>query len=68
MKTKSILTTAFIGLAFLSQSCKKDYECHCEKRAGGADHIMLKAKKADAESECKKLAENTTVYSSCVIE
>jgi len=68
MKTKLILSTALIALAFLSQSCKKDYECHCEKKAGGEEHIDIKSKKSDADGECKKLAEGSTVYSSCKVE
>jgi len=68
MKTKLILSTAVFALAFLLQSCKKDYECHCEKKAGGDDHIDIKAKKSDAEGECKKLAEGNAAYSSCKVE
>lgn len=68
MKTKLILSTTFIALALFSQSCKKDYECHCEKKSGGADHIVIKAKKADAEADCKSRGETNANYSSCVIE
>lgn len=68
MKTKLITAAVLLSFAFVGQSCKKDYECHCDKKAGGADHIDINAKKADAESACTKLAEGTTVYSKCELE
>jgi len=67
---KLLLTVAL--LAFMAPaftSCKKTYECHCDKTAGGDEHFDIKTKKkADAESECKKKAEGSSVYSKCKLE
>ncbi len=68
MKTKFFLSSAVLVLALLNQSCKKDYECHCEKKAGGETHIDVKAKKSDADAECNKLAEGSSEYSKCEVE
>jgi hypothetical protein len=66
---KNIITISLMGFLALSlASCKKTYECHCDKTAGGDEHFDIKGKQADAESECKKKAEGSTVYSSCKLE
>jgi hypothetical protein len=66
---KNAIQIALIGLlAFTISSCEKTYECHCVKKAGGETHEDVKAKKADADAECKKLAEGSTVYSECHLE
>lgn len=66
---KTIKTLALMALVVaMNTACKKTYECHCDKIAGGDEHFDIKAKKEDAESECKKKAEGSTVYSKCMIE
>lgn len=68
MKTK-LIAISLIGFLTLSlASCKKTYECHCDKKAGGEEHIEIKAKKSDADHECHELAEGSTVYSDCHVE
>jgi hypothetical protein len=66
---KNLINLSVIGLLlFTVSSCKKTYECHCEKKAGGADHIDIKNTKSKAESECKAKAEGSAVYSTCKLE
>jgi hypothetical protein len=67
---KTIKIAALMALVVsLNTSCKKTYECHCDKTAGGDEHFDIKAKnKGDAESECKQKATNSTVYSKCELE
>lgn len=55
-------------LALSNASCKKTYECHCDKKAGGAEHFEIKNTKSKAETECKDKAAGTTVYSECKLE
>lgn len=67
MKTFFKTTTlTFMTIALLT-SCEKTYECHCEKKTGGDEHIEVKAKKKDADSKCHELSENNTAYSECHI-
>lgn len=50
-------------------SCKKTYECHCDKVGGGDEHFDIKAKKDDAESQCKaKFESNKTLYKDCHLD
>lgn len=66
-KTSKIV--ALLGLVvFLNTSCKKTYECHCDKAAGGDEHFEIKGKEADAKTECENKAKGSTVYTKCVIE
>lgn len=66
---KNVIQLSLIGfLAFSLASCKKTYECHCDKKAGGEEHVEVKAKKSDAEHECHELAEGSAVYSDCHLE
>lgn len=68
-RTKTILGVALVAFCLMSQSCEKDYECHCEKKAGGEEHVDIKAKKKDAEAACDKIAADaSTIYSSCEVE
>lgn len=66
---KTVKTIALLALVVsMSTACKKTYECHCDKKAGGDEHFDIKGKKEDAESECKKKAEGSAVYSKCKLE
>lgn len=66
MKTNIKLTTLALGLFFTIVSCKKSYECSCHTASGSHEHIDIKAKKADAESDCKAKAVGT--YTACELE
>lgn len=68
MKKNVIKLSLITFLALSFASFKKTYECHCEKIAGGEEHVEVKAKKADADHECHELAEGSTVYSECHLE
>lgn len=68
MKKNILPISLFCGLALLAVSCKKTYECHCEKKSGGETHVEVKAKKSDAEHECHELAEDNSEYSDCHLE
>lgn len=68
---KNLLKIAGIVAAVVLSfsSCKKTYECHCDKIGGGDDHFEFKEKEADAESKCKaKQTASPTVYSKCMLE
>ncbi len=59
-----------VALVASLSSCKKTYECHCDKVGGGDEHFDFKEKeKSDAETKCKaKQTENTTKYTKCMLE
>ena len=62
---KIAVITAAVVLSL--SACKKTYECHCDKV--GDEHFDIKAKEADASSECKaKQTAAPTVYSKCELE
>ncbi len=67
---KQILTIGMAAiLAVTAASCKKTYECHCDKVGGGDEHFDIKAKnKGQAESECTKKASGSSTYSKCKLE
>ena len=67
---KQIKIAAVAAAVVLSLSSgKKTYECHCDKVGGGDEHFDIKAKEADAETECKaKQTASPTVYSKCMLE
>lgn len=66
---KNIILFVFTSLLAVSiTSCKKTYECHCDKVGGGDEHFDIKNTKAKAETECKNKASGSTVYSSCELE
>lgn len=66
---KTIVNLALIAIVTITTaSCKKEYECHCDKVGGGDEHMDIKAKKeADAKSECEAKAPSST-YSKCHLE
>lgn len=66
MKKQSLLmVTVFLsGITFFS--CKKIYECSCHTASGGHEHMNIKTKKANAESDCKAKAVGT--YTACELE
>lgn len=68
MKQNVIKLTLICFLAASVASCEKTYECHCDKKTGGEEHIEIKAKKSDAGHECHELAEGSNVYSDCHLE
>jgi len=66
---KNIITISLMGfLALTIVSCKKTYECHCDKRAGGDEHFEIKNTKSNAETECKDKAATNATYSECKLE
>jgi len=66
---KNIITISLMGFLALSlASCKKTYECHCEKKTGGDEHFDIKNTKEKADSECHDKAEGSAVYSECHLE
>ncbi|MFO0357675.1 MAG: hypothetical protein ACK50A_12055 [Sphingobacteriaceae bacterium] len=66
---RTIKTVALMALVVsMNTACKKTYECHCDKFAGGDEHFDIKAKEDDAKVECENKAKGSTVYSKCEIE
>lgn len=65
LKTLALVVAITASLA----SCKKTYECHCDKIGGGDEHFDIKAKQDQAEADCKaKQTASPTVYSKCMLE
>lgn len=68
---KKLLGAALIVCIALSfGACKKTYDCHCVKTAGGDEETEIKAKsKSDAESECTaKKTNNSSTYKECHLD
>jgi len=66
---KNIIAIAIISLLAVSvSSCKKTYECHCDKVGGGDEHFDIKNTESKADEECHAKAEGSTVYEDCHIE
>jgi len=66
---KNIITLSIAYMFLLSMSsCKKDHTCLCTLKAGGSEHVTVKTKESQVDSECKKLGEGSSVYSSCAID
>ncbi len=66
---KNLITIVMTGFMALSlASCKKNYECHCDKKGGGEEHFDIKDTKSKAETTCQDMGENSAVFSSCNLE
>jgi hypothetical protein len=65
IKTLALVVAITASLA----SCKKTYECHCDKIGGGDEHFDIKAKEDQAKADCEaKKTASPTVYSKCELE
>lgn len=69
MKNKIKIAALAVAVVLSFSSCKKTYECHCDKVGGGDVHFEIKAKKSDAEAQCKAIhTSSSTQYNKCEIE
>ena len=69
MKNQIKIAALAAAVVLSFSSCKKTYECHCDKVGGGDEHFDIKGKEADAEADCKaKQTASPTVYSKCMLE
>lgn len=74
--TRKTMSAIILGITLLGfaqmglTSCKKTYDCHCVKKAGGDEESEIKTKsKSDAETECKaKQTNNSSTYSECHLD